>query len=46
MKTRSYNFDHLIYQTFIKKVLGSDRGIHYFTLFAQKKIVGVPIIYF
>ena len=37
MKTRSYNFDHLIiYHTFIKKDLGSDRGIHYFTLFLLK----------
>ena len=36
MKTRSYNFDHLIYQTFIKKDLGSDRGIHSFTLFCSK----------
>ena len=36
MKTRSYNFDHLIYQTFIKKDLGSDRGIHSFTLFSSK----------
>ena len=35
MKTRSYNLDHLIYmyQTFIKKDWGSDRGIHSFTLF-------------
>ena len=37
MKTRSYYFDHLIYQTFIKKDWGSDRGIHFFLhFFAQK----------
>ena len=36
MKTRSYNFDHLTYQTFIKKDMGSDRGIHSFTLFCSK----------
>ena len=36
MKTRSYNFDHLIYQTFIKKDWGSDRRIHSFTLFLLK----------
>ena len=36
MKTRSYNFDHIIYQTFIKKDWGSDRGIHSFTLFCSK----------
>ena len=36
MKTRSYNFDQLIYQTFIKKDWGPDRGIHSFTPFAQK----------
>ena len=36
MKTCSYNFDHLIYQTFIKKDWGSDRGIHSFTLFCSK----------
>ena len=36
MKTRSYNFDHLICKTFIKKDWGSDRGIHYFTLFLLK----------
>ena len=35
MKTRSYNFDHLIYQHFInfEKDCGSDRGIHSFTFF-------------
>ena len=37
MKTRSYNFDHLIYQTFIKKdYWGLDRGIHFLHFFAQK----------
>ena len=36
MKTHSYNFDQLIYQTFIKKDWGSDRGIHSFTLFCSK----------
>ena len=35
-KTRSYNFDHLIYQTFIKKDWGSDSGIHSFTPFCSK----------
>ena len=36
MKPLSYNFDHLIYQTFIKKDWGSDRGIHSFTLICSK----------
>ena len=36
MKTRSYNFYHLIYQTFIKKDWGSGRGVHSFTLFCSK----------
>ena len=36
MKTRSFNFDHPIYQTFIKKDWGSDRGINFLHFFAQK----------
>ena len=46
MKTRSYNFDPFIYQTFIKKDWGSDSGIHSFTLFSSKIDCGVPTIYF
>ena len=40
MKTRSNSFDHLIYQTSIKKDWGSDRRIHSFTLCCSKTDCG------